>query len=74
MCGIAGIVDILGQRPIEPALLHQMTNRLAHRGPDGSGFHFAPGVGLGHRRLAIIDVAGGQQPLFNEDRTVSITF
>ncbi len=74
MCGIAGIVDIVGQRPIDTALLHRMTDRLAHRGPDGRGFHIAPGVGLGHRRLAIIDVAGGQQPLFNEDGTVSITF
>jgi asparagine synthase (glutamine-hydrolysing) len=74
MCGIAGIFDIGGQRPIDSALLHRMTDRLAHRGPDGSGFYIAPGVGLGHRRLAIIDVAGGQQPLFNEDGTVAITF
>lgn len=74
MCGIAGIVDIVSQRPIDPGLLHRMTNRLAHRGPDGNGFHIGPGVGLGHRRLAIIDVSGGQQPLFNEDGAVSITF
>jgi asparagine synthase (glutamine-hydrolysing) len=51
-----------------------MTDRIAHRGPDGCGFHIIHGVGFGHRRLAIIDVAGGQQPLFNEDGTVSITF
>ena len=74
MCGIAGIVDIIGQRPIDSTLLHRMTDRLAHRGPDGSGFHVNHGVGFGHRRLAIIDVAGGQQPLFNEDGTVWITF
>ena len=74
MCGIAGIVDIVGQQPIDSALLHRMTDRLAHRGPDGSGFYITHGVGFGHRRLAIIDVAGGQQPLFNEDGTVSITF
>ncbi len=74
MCGIAGIIDIIGQRPIDQGLLHRMTDRLAHRGPDGSGFHTSPGVGLGHRRLAIIDVSGGRQPLFNEDGAVSITF
>ncbi len=74
MCGIAGIVDTVGQRPIDSALLRRMTDRIAHRGPDGSGFHIAPGVGFGHRRLAIIDVAGGQQPLSNEDGTVWITF
>ena len=74
MCGIAGIVDIAGRRPIDPILLHRMTDRLTHRGPDGSGFHLGPGVGLGHRRLAIIDLAGGHQPLFNEDGTVAITF
>ena len=74
MCGIAGIVDTVGQRPIDSTLLRRMTDRLAHRGPDGDGFHIHNGVGFGHRRLAIIDVAGGQQPLFNEDGTVSITF
>ncbi len=74
MCGIAGIIDTVGQRPIDSSLLRRMTDRLAHRGPDGSGFHIANGVGFGHRRLAIIDVAGGQQPLFNEDGTVSVTF
>ena len=74
MCGIAGIMDSTGRRPIDADLLRRMTDRIAHRGPDGSGFHLAPGIGLGHRRLAIIDVAGGQQPLFNEDGTVAITF
>jgi len=74
MCGIAGIMDSTGRRPIDADLLRRMTDRIAHRGPDGSGFHLAPGIGLGHRRLAIIDVAGGQQPLFNEDDTVAITF
>jgi asparagine synthase (glutamine-hydrolysing) len=55
-------------------LLVAMTDRIAHRGPDGDGFHVAPGIGLGHRRLAIIDVAGGKQPIFNEDETVAITY
>ena len=74
MCGIAGIMDSVGRRPIDRAGLVQMTDRIAHRGPDGSGFHLAPGIGLGHRRLAIIDVARGHQPLYNEDETVAITY
>jgi asparagine synthase (glutamine-hydrolysing) len=51
-----------------------MTTALAHRGPDGDGFHVEPHVGLGHRRLAIIDIGGGHQPMFNEDFSVAITF
>jgi asparagine synthase (glutamine-hydrolysing) len=51
-----------------------MTDAIAHRGPDGEGFHFAPGCGLGHRRLAIIDVERGQQPLANEDGSVVVVF
>jgi asparagine synthase (glutamine-hydrolysing) len=51
-----------------------MTSVLAHRGPDGDGFHVEPGVGLGHRRLSIIDVAGGHQPMWNEDESVVIVF
>lgn len=74
MCGIAGIFETRDKRPINRLLLEQMTNALAHRGPDGAGFHLVPGVGLGHRRLAIIDLAGGDQPMFNEDRSVAIVF
>jgi asparagine synthase (glutamine-hydrolysing) len=74
MCGIAGIMDSTGSRPIDRALLQAMTDRIAHRGPDGSGFHVGPGIGLGHRRLAIIDVARGHQPLYNEDDTVAVTY
>src|SRR5258707_3791170 len=74
MCGISGIMDITGRRPIDSGLLRRMTDSIAHRGPDGSGFHLAPGIGLGHRRLAIIDVAGGHQPLFNEDGSVAVSF
>ena len=74
MCGIAGIVDTREARKIDRDLLYRMTQCLAHRGPDGNGFHSAPGIGLGHRRLAIIDVAGGHQPLFNADKTIAISF
>ncbi len=51
-----------------------MTTALATRGPDGDGFHVEPGVGFGHRRLSIIDIAGGHQPMFNEDRSVVVVF
>ena len=59
MCGIAGILDIKGQRQIDRDALTRMTDALAHRGPDGEGFFIEDGIGLGHRRLAIIDLAGG---------------
>jgi len=74
MCGIAGIFDYRGRREADRRLLALMTAVLGHRGPDGDGFYHAPGIGLGHRRLAIVDLAGGDQPLFNEDRTVCVVF
>jgi asparagine synthase (glutamine-hydrolysing) len=74
MCGITGILDIRGASPTDRVLLRRMTDVIAHRGPDGDGFFHAPGVGLGHRRLAIIDLATGDQPMFNEDRTVCVVF
>jgi asparagine synthase (glutamine-hydrolysing) len=74
MCGITGIVDLRGERPPEERLLQAMNGLLSHRGPDGDGFHFEPGVGLGHRRLSIIDLEGGKQPLYNEDGSVVVTF
>lgn len=74
MCGITGIVDTRGRRAVDRDLLVRMTDRMAHRGPDGTGYHTIPGAGFGHLRLAIIDVAGGQQPLFNEDGTVFVTY
>lgn len=74
MCGITGIVDLRGQRPIDERTLRRMNAALTHRGPDGDGFHVEPGVGLGHRRLSIIDLAGGAQPLYNEDRSVVVTY
>ncbi len=73
MCGLAGIFHPEGGA-VDAALLRRMTAALAHRGPDGDGFHLEAGVGLGHRRLAIIDIGGGQQPMFNEDRSVVIVF
>ena len=74
MCGISGIVDLEAERPIDERALRAMTAMLAHRGPDGDGFHIEPGVGFGHRRLSIIDLAGGKQPLYNEDQSVVVSF
>jgi asparagine synthase (glutamine-hydrolysing) len=74
MCGITGIVDLKGRREVSRALLSRMNETQLHRGPDAGGLHFEPGVGLGHRRLSIIDLATGQQPLFNEDGSVVVVF
>jgi asparagine synthase (glutamine-hydrolysing) len=74
MCGIAGFFDSREGAPVDGALLRCMTDSLLHRGPDASGFFEAPGVGLGHRRLSIIDLSGGQQPLFNEDGSVVVVY
>jgi asparagine synthase (glutamine-hydrolysing) len=74
MCGIVGIFHVRGRREVDSALLARMTDSLAHRGPDDSGYYLAPGIGLGHRRLSIIDLAGGHQPMFNEDRTVVVVY
>lgn len=73
MCGIAGFLNRDG-RPASGRLLKAMTDRLAHRGPDGEGHHVWQHVGLGHRRLSIIDVGTGAQPMSNEDGTVWVTF
>ena len=73
MCGIAGLVDLAG-RPADPELLAHMTSVLAHRGPDGEGRYCAGSVGLGHRRLAIIDLATGAQPMGSPDGRLWITF
>ena len=73
MCGIAGIIHRDGKL-VSSDLLDQMTDRMHHRGPDGRGTVIERNVGLGHRRLAIIDVDGGNQPLSNEDGSVQIVF
>jgi asparagine synthase (glutamine-hydrolysing) len=74
MCGITGIFDGRGSRPIDRATLERMNESQHHRGPDEGGVHIEPGVGLGHRRLSIIDLATGQQPLYNEDGSVVVVF
>ena len=74
MCGITGVVDLQHARPVADDVLRRTNASLVHRGPDGDGFHIEPGVGLGHRRLSIIDLEGGKQPLYNNDRTVVVTY
>jgi asparagine synthase (glutamine-hydrolysing) len=74
LCGIVGIVDLKSKRPIDRDLLVRMNTSIAHRGPDGDGVHIEPGVGFGHRRLSIIDLSGGAQPIYNEDGTVVLVY
>jgi asparagine synthase (glutamine-hydrolysing) len=74
MCGIAGIVRFNPRDVVEEARVKRMRDVLRHRGPDGEGLWMEGPVGLGHRRLSIVDVAGGQQPMSNEDGTVWITY
>ncbi len=74
MCGIAGIFHLETAKPVDPARIRLMTDAIAHRGPDGAGVWTAPGVGLGHRRLSIIDLGGGAQPMLTEDESLAVTF
>ena len=74
MCGIAGLFYPGTPKPIDPARIAAMTDAQAHRGPDGSGIWTAPGIGLGHRRLAIIDLGGGAQPMHSADGTLSVSY
>lgn len=74
MCGICGIVAFDRDRTVEPHVVKAMADSIRHRGPDDDGLYAAGQVVLGHRRLSIIDVAGGRQPICNEDGTVWIVF
>src|SRR3989454_6861549 len=74
MCGIVGIVHSDPARPVPPAMVRRMCEAIRHRGPDDEGVYVDRAVGLGMRRLSIIDLAGGRQPIFNEDRSKVIVF
>lgn len=74
MCGIAGILNLATAPPPKREELTAMMDKLHHRGPDGRGMHIDGPVGLAHTRLSIIDLAGGEQPIHNEDRSVWVTF
>jgi asparagine synthase (glutamine-hydrolysing) len=73
MCGIAGLQTTSGQAP-DPDLIGRMVRAISHRGPDGTGVHIEPGIGLGHARLSIIDLGGGAQPIHNEEQNIWITY
>ena len=74
MCGIAGFVFSDPGHPVDREILGRMTAILSHRGPDADGYHVGPGIGLGHRRLSIIDLRTGDQPIYNETRSVVVVF
>ena len=74
MGGIAGIFHLNTPKPVDPARVTAMSDVLAHRGPDGSGIWTAAGIGLGHRRLAIIDIDGGAQPMVSADERITVSF
>jgi len=74
MCGIAGIVSAAAGDRIDTSTIHRMCQAIVHRGPDDEGIFVKDGTGLGMRRLSIIDLAGGHQPVFNEDRSVWVVF
>jgi asparagine synthase (glutamine-hydrolysing) len=73
MCGICGIFDMAGE-PADPAVLERMSTAIRHRGPDGSGQLLDADIALGHRRLSIIDIAGGAQPMSNKDGSIHVVF
>src|ERR1700674_4529418 len=74
MCGIAGIVDLIGRRPVPAGILQAMAAAMIHRGPDEDGFFEAPGIGMASRRLSIVGLFDGRQPISNEDRSISVVY
>jgi len=74
MCGIAGLIALDQARSVDSNVLVDMANSIAHRGPDGSGVHVEGRVGLSHRRLSIIDIEGGRQPMSNDDGSIWISY
>lgn len=74
MCGIAGIVDLSGKRPLPEGALQAMASALTHRGPDEDGFLERPGLGLASRRLSIVGLSDGRQPIYNEDHSLAVVF
>src|SRR5437868_13511935 len=74
MCGIAGMIDLTGAGAVPKSVLEDMAQALFHRGPDEDGFLVQPGVALASRRLSIVGLFDGRQPLSNEDESVSVVF
>lgn len=74
MCGIAAIVSLNPDRPIDPGLVRKMTSAMSHRGPDDEGYFIRPNVAFGHKRLSIIDIEGGKQPMSTMDKRFTMIF
>src|SRR5215469_11027058 len=74
MCGICGQFNFVNQEPVYPETITRMAGSIIHRGPDDEGYYFAGSLGFGFRRLSIIDLAGGHQPMSDEEGTVSVIF
>src|ERR1700681_3734954 len=75
MCGIAGILDLSGERrPVPHGLVRAMAGAIVHRGPDEDGYLEVPGLAFASRRLSIVGLADGRQPIYNEDHSVSVVF
>ena len=74
MCGIAGIFDLLGHRDVPDEVIRRMARAIVHRGPDEEGYFSPAGIALASRRLSIVGLADGQQPIANEDGSVNVVF
>lgn len=74
MCGIAGVIDLAGRRDVPEGVIERMSRAILHRGPDEEGFLKAPGLAFANRRLAIVGLADGQQPMGNEDGSIKVVF
>jgi len=74
MCGITGIYNVQTKQHVDSSVLTKMTASLRHRGPDEEGFFVKDNIGLGMARLSIIDLSGGKQPIYNEDKTICVVF
>src|SRR5690349_5862241 len=74
MCGICGQFNFVTGEPVEPDVIRRMTNSIKHRGPDDDGYFVSGPLGLGFRRLSIIDLAGGHQPMSDAEKTVWVIF
>src|SRR5204863_3698034 len=74
MCGICGQFNFAGDEPVEPEIVRRMTDSIAHRGPDDEGYFFSGPLGLGFRRLSIIDLSGGHQPMSDAEESVWLVF
>src|SRR4051812_28239335 len=74
MCGIAGIINLTDPSAIDPAIARRMADAIVHRGPDEDGYFARPGLSMANRRLSIVGLANGRQPISNEDRSVAVVF